>query len=142
MSQDNIVTIRGVYEAFARRDFSRMPFDPQIEWVESNMEWSPTAGMHRGPQAVIKEVFEPTLEKIEAFRLECDLYLDAGDKVVVTGCFLGRGKDTGHELNAPFAHIWTLRNTKIIAFHNYTDTANWLQTLYHVQVDEPAKAHA
>ena len=141
MSEKNIATIRGLYDAFARRDFASMPFDRRIEWVEPDVEGSPVSGTHVGPEAVIKEVFEPAIEKIEKFRLQCDQYLDAGDKVIVTGRFLGRGKDTDHELNAPFAHIWTMRNEKVVSFRNYTDTANWLQTLYQVHIDEPVGAH-
>jgi hypothetical protein len=34
MDQDNVATIRGAYNSFVRRDFARMPFDPQIEWIE------------------------------------------------------------------------------------------------------------
>ena len=78
------------------------------------METLSPAGTHRGPEAVIKEVFEPTLDRLDNFQLQCDS-LDAGDQVVVTGRFLGRGKDTGNELNAPFGHIWTLRNGKVIS---------------------------
>jgi ketosteroid isomerase-like protein len=69
--------------------------------------------------------------------VQCDQYLDAGERVVVTGRFLGRGKDTGNELNAPFAHIWTLQNGKVTRFQNYTDTANWLRALYQVHIDQP-----
>jgi hypothetical protein len=32
-------------------------------------------------------------------------------------------------LNAPFAHIWTLRDGKIVRFREYTDTANWQHAL-------------
>lgn len=141
MSKDNIATIRSAYDLFARRDYARMPFDPQIEWVEPSVEGLPASGTHHGLEAVIKEVFEFAVDKLENFRLECDQYLDAGDKVVVTGRFLGRGKDTGNELNAPFAHIWTLRNEKVVSFRNYTDTANWLQALRHVHIEEPVGAH-
>ena len=141
MDQNNVATIRGVYNSFARRDFSRMPFDPQIEWIEPDVEGLQSRGTHHGPEAVIKEIFEPCLDRLDNFRLQCDQYLNAGDQVVVTGHFLGQGKDTENELNAPFAHIWTLRNGKVISFQNYTDTANWLQALYQVHIEQPAGAH-
>jgi uncharacterized protein len=142
MSNDNVATVRGVYDLFARRDFASMPFDPQIKWVEPDVEGSPVSGTHHGRESVIKEVFAPCLDRLDNFRLQCDKYLNAGDQVVVTGYFLGRGKDTGNELNAPFAHIWTLRNGKVTSFQNYTDTANWLQALYTIHIDQPVGAHA
>ncbi len=56
---------------------------------------------------------------------------------MVTGRVQGRGKDTGIALEAPFAHILTLRGGKIIRFEGYTDTANWLYALYRIQVEHP-----
>ncbi len=140
MGQDNIATVRGLYDSFAHGDFASMPFDPQIEWIEPDVEGIQVCGTHRGPAAVIKEVFAPCRDGLDNFRLQCDQYLDAGDQVIVTGCFLGRGKDTGNELRAPFAHFWTLRNGKITRFQNYTDTANWLRAMYHVHIEEPVGA--
>jgi ketosteroid isomerase-like protein len=137
MGEKNITTVRGLYDSFAKGDFARMPLDPQIEWIEPDVEGVERCGTHRGPEAVIKEVFEPCLDKFDGFRLECDQFLDAGDQVIVTGRFLGRGKDTGNELNAPFAHFWTLRKGKVTSFRNYTDTANWLQALCRVHVEQP-----
>ena len=37
MDQDNVATIRGAYNAFARGDFTRLPFDPP-----DRMDYSPT----------------------------------------------------------------------------------------------------
>lgn len=141
MGQDNIGTVRGIYEAFARRDFDRMPFDPRIEWIEPDVEGLPMGGTRYGLRAVVKEVFEPVLDSLDNFRLQCDQYLNAGEKVIVTGRFLGRGKDTGHDLDALFAHIWTLRDGKVVLFQNYTDTANWLRALYPVHIEQPLGAH-
>ncbi len=141
MSKDNIKTVRNAYDLFARGDFAHLPFDTQIEWIEPDVEGIWMRGTHHGCEAVIKEVFKPTLDKFDDFRLQCDRYLDAGEHVIVTGRFLGRGKDTGNELNAPFAHVWTLRNGKVVTFQNYTDTANCLHALYMVHLEQPVGAH-
>jgi uncharacterized protein len=141
MTPNNITTVRNIYDLFAKGDFAQLPFDANIEWREPDVEGIWAHGTHHGPKAVIKEVFDPTYDKVDDFRLECDQYLDAGDTVVVTGRFLGRGKDTGNELNAPFAHFWTLRNGRVVTFQNYTDTANLLQTLYRVHIEQPVGAH-
>lgn len=141
MDQNNIATMRMAYDSFARGDYASLPFDPQIEWNEPDVEGLWSAGTHRGVDSVIKDVFEPISDKFDNFRLQCDEFLDAGDRVVVTGRFLGRGRDTGNELNAPFAHIWTLRNGKVTSFRDYSDTANWLHALYRVHVERPVGAH-
>lgn len=141
MSQSNIATIRAGYDLFARGDFASLPFDHQIEWIESRVEGIPWGGTHHGSEAVIKEVFEPVLDKFGNFHLQCDQFLEAGDQVIVTGRFLGRGKDTGNELNARFAHLWTMRNGKVVRFENFTDSANWLQALCRIHLEQPVGAH-
>lgn len=105
MDQNNIGTTRAAYDSFAKGDYSRLPFDPEIEWMEGDVEGLWARGTHHGLGAVIEEVFEPTIDMISDFRLQCDEFLDAGDRVIVTGRFLGRGKETGNELNAPFACV-------------------------------------
>ena len=78
MSQDNIETMRNAYNAFARGDFSQLPFDRQIEWIEPDVEGFWSRGTHHGLEAVIKEVFEPTLERFDNFRVQCDQYSRCG----------------------------------------------------------------
>ncbi len=56
-------------------------------------------------------------------------FLDAGDRVVVLGHLQGRGKASGGTLDAPYAHVWTLRDGKAVHFRNYMDTATFLQSL-------------
>ena len=138
MSEGTVKTVRDFYGAVAQGDFASVMFDPQIEWVEPKVPDLWFSGLHHGPDAVLKEVIEPTSEKLDAFHVQCDQFLDAGDHVIVTGHFQGRGKETGIELNAPFAHVWTLRGNKAVRFQCYTDTANCLHALYRLHVEHPA----
>jgi ketosteroid isomerase-like protein len=138
MFQDNVKTLRDFYGAVAQGDYASVVLDPEIEWIEPDVPDLWYSGTHYGPYAVLKEVIEPASEKLDAFHIQCDQFLDTGDYVVVTGRFRGRGKDTGVELNAPFAHVWTLRGDKAVRFQNFTDTANWLHALYHLHVEHPA----
>ena len=137
MSQDNIKTVREFYGAVARGDFSNLPLDSQIEWIDPDVPDLWFSGTHHGRDAVLSEVIEPTFERIDDFRVQCDQFLDAGDHVIVTGHFLGRGKNSGMELDAPFAHVWTVRGNKAVRFEGYTDTANWLYALYRLHVEHP-----
>ena len=56
-------------------------------------------------------------------------FLDAGDRVIVLGHFRVRGKATGRSVDAPYSHVWTLRDGKVVHFHNYMDTDTFLQSL-------------
>ncbi|MGO8749287.1 MAG: nuclear transport factor 2 family protein [Thermoguttaceae bacterium] len=138
MSEGSVKTVRDVYGAFARGDFASVTLDPQIEWIEPDVPDLWFSGTHHGPDAVLREVIEPATEKLDAFHVQCDQFLDAGDHVLVTGHFQGRGKETGVELNAPFAHVWTIHDGKAVRFQDYTDTANWLSALNRLHVEHPA----
>ena len=43
--------------------------------------------------------------------------------MVVPGIYSGTYKATGKSFEAEFAHIWTLRDGKVISFHQYVDSA-------------------
>ncbi|MGA2065314.1 MAG: nuclear transport factor 2 family protein [Thermoguttaceae bacterium] len=137
MSEQNLNIVMNLYGAVARGEFPLDSLDPQVEWTEANVPDLWFGGTHHGPDAVLREVMGPTSEHVDGFRLQCDEFLDAGDRIIVTGRFLGRGKETGVGLDAAFAHIWTLRDDKVTRFQGYTDTANWLYALYRIQVEHP-----
>jgi ketosteroid isomerase-like protein len=131
MSEENINILRRGYEAFNRGDIDTVLglMDENIEWNEPEVEGLPEAGTHRGPEQVARNVFQPVVEDYEAFQVTPEKFLDANDHVVVLGRFQGTGKATGRALDAPFAHVWVLRDGKLAYFQNYTDTAQFLRVL-------------
>jgi hypothetical protein len=130
MFEDNIAKLRSFYETAPQgQNKAAKLLDSQIEWIEPESAGGSVGGVHHGPQAVFDDVILPTLEKFDDFQLELDEFLTAGNRIIVTGRFRGRNKESGVELNAPFAHIWTLRDGKAVRFCNYTDTANWMHAL-------------
>ena len=50
-------------------------------------------------------------------------FVTEGDAVVATGEYCGTYKATGKSFRAPFAHVWKVRNGKIVNFFQFTDTA-------------------
>ena len=83
---DNGRTIAGVYEAFGRGDvphvLAQMALD--VEWIETEAESIPTHGTFASPQEVLKSVFAKVPEYFEQFELHPELWVEAGDDVVVT----------------------------------------------------------
>ncbi len=122
--------MRRGYEAFNRSDIDTVLgiLDPDIEWHEPEVEGLPFAGTHRGHEQVVRNVFQSAVEHWDDFQVVPETYLDADD-VVVLGRFRGRGKVSGEPLDAPFAHIWELREGKVARGRDYTDTAQFLRTL-------------
>ena len=125
MSQQDVETVRRAYEAFNRGDMpgTLAAFDPQIEWHEPGGGRAPH-GTFRGAQRVADEVFATVPQNFDEFRAEAEQLIDAGEWVVVTGRFRGRAKN-GQGLDAPFAHVWTMRNGKAARFEHYVDQPSW-----------------
>src|SRR3954468_22065107 len=127
MSAENVELVRGVYASFMRGDIpdvlSRL--DPQIEWVEP-YPVGHNPGTHVGIDAVVQNVFMPVPQEWDDFTLVTEEFLDAGDRVVVTGVITARNKATGRDLVAPACWVWTVRDGKAVRNRNYQDTAQWL----------------
>lgn len=116
-----------LYEAFARGDVPAVlgSFDPRIEWREADGFIYADGNPYIGPQAVAEGVFMRLASDVEQFSVTPENIIDAGDTVVVEGRYKGTMKVTGTPVDAQFAHVWQLRDGRIVRFQQYTDTAQW-----------------
>ncbi len=132
MSEENVNIMRQGYDAFNRGDIDAVVgiMDPEIEWREPDVEGTPARGTHHGLEAVVNNVFGSVAEHWDEFQAVAEEFLDAGDRVIVLGHFSVRGKATGRAVDAPFAHVWALRDGRVVHHHrNYVDTATFLESL-------------
>ena len=129
MSQDNVETIRGIYEAFGRGDVPTVlgQMDQGIEWREAENFIYADRNPYVGPQAVLEGVFMRLGTEWEGFRVTPGEWLDAGNHVVVLGSYSGRHKATGREVRAQFAHVWGVRGGRVVRFQQYTDTKQFAE---------------
>ena len=125
MAQQDVETMRGAYEAFNRADIPAVlaAFDDQIEWYEPGGGAAPR-GTYHGTDRVGGEVFAAVPQHFEEFRAEPERFIDAGEHLVVIGRFRGRSK-RGQQLDAPFVHVWTMRDGKAARFDNHVEAAPW-----------------
>jgi ketosteroid isomerase-like protein len=125
MSGDNVETVRGAYEEFARGNFW-LPelFDPdvRIRWLDAVGAESETVGV----QAMSSFVLD-WLEMWDDLKLVPERIIDAGDQVVVIGAWRGRGKTSGVATEWRHATIWTLRHGKVISSVGYEDPGDALE---------------
>lgn len=79
-------TIAGMYEAFGRGDVPSVlaQLAPELEWIESEAEAIPTHGVFSTPDEVLHGVFAKVGEYFETFDLRPELWIEAGEDVVVT----------------------------------------------------------
>jgi ketosteroid isomerase-like protein len=125
MSQQDVATMRSAYEAFNRGEIPAVlnAFDPAIEWNEPGGGHAPR-GTFRGHQSVANDVFSTVPQNFEQFEARTDQFIDAADRLVVTGQFRGRTR-SGQPVEVPFAHVWTMRGGKAAGFQNYVDAPSW-----------------
>jgi ketosteroid isomerase-like protein len=125
MSQQDVQTIRGGYEAFNRKDIPAVlnVFDAQIEWNEPGGGRAPV-GTFTGPQSVAEKVFALVPQNFDEFQSEPKQFIDSGEHVAVVGHFRGTSKGGG-ALDAAFVHIWKMRNGKAVRFQHYVEGAAW-----------------
>jgi ketosteroid isomerase-like protein len=113
MSQDNVELIRRVYDAWNRGDVDSTfeVFDHDIEWVLP--EGGLNSGIYRGHDAV-RELLEGYLEAFDLFRQEPEQFFDAPGRVVAFIRTSVRGKGSGAEATVRPAHLWTIREGKVV----------------------------
>ncbi len=118
----NVDVIRASYAASADGNPAGILADlaPDAEWIE--MDGFPCAGTYRGPDEVIRGVFERLGSEWEDYQAIPDAYVDGGATVVVTGHYSGVYRGTGKPMRVRFAHVWQLDGGRITGFEQFTDT--------------------
>lgn len=126
MSAENVALVRSVYENFGKGDIPAVlaVLAPNVEWVESTHDYLPHRGTHHGPEEVAGKVFAMVANHFDEFAVIAEQLHDAGDVVTVEGRVVGKTK-TGYVLDAPAAWVWTVREGRAKANHNYHDTDAW-----------------
>ena len=131
MSELNVSVVRGMYEAFGKGDIAKViaALDPQIEWLEAENFIYADGNPYIGPTAVLEGVFMRIEAEWEDFTVSPKEILDAGETVVGHGYYSGTYKKNGKQVRAQFAHLFTLREGKVVRFQQYTDTAQFLRVV-------------
>jgi ketosteroid isomerase-like protein len=119
--------VKGLYEALGKGDVPAVlsAFDARIEWNEADGFLYADGNPYVGPQAIAEGVLQRAVADVEQFAILPESFIDAGDAVVAEGRYSGTIKATGTPVDAQFAHVWHLRDGKVIRFQQYTDTAQW-----------------
>lgn len=119
--------VKGIYGALGRGDVPAVlgAFDPQIQWREAENFLYADGNPYVGPQAVAEGVFQRIVSDVEDFAVVPERFIEGGDTVVVEGRYRGKMNATGTIVDAQFAHVWQLRDGKVVRFQQYTDTKQW-----------------
>lgn len=121
MSQDDIRSVRRVYDAMQRGDAEdfRKDLAHDIEWrLPDALPWG---GTRHGPDGV-ETLLETFQDHVEGSWADPDDFLDAGDRIVVLGRLRGRARASGRSFEVRFAHVWGMTDGVPSWFVGYLDS--------------------
>jgi uncharacterized protein len=125
----NVDLIRPIYE-----DWGRGNWRPRFDVYHQNMEWG-WSDEFPGLAGVFEDHDDPNprlvawLSGWEHWRAEADEYLEFGDHVVVLVTYHGRGRGSGVEISQEGAHVWELRDGKVVRLEIFATRAKALQSV-------------
>lgn len=91
-----------------------------IHWTEA--QGFPYAGTYVGLENVTKNVFDRLGSEWTDYKFTPEDYVASNEKVVAYGTYTGTYKLTGKEFTARVAHVWQLKDGKIISFEQFVDS--------------------
>ena len=131
MSQENVETIARLYDEFlAKPERLTSPellvfFDPAVE-IHQSESFFGTQGTFHGYDGLGRSGRE-LFETFSDAHYVPKRLVDGGDQVVATVEFRAIGKQSGVSIAETVAHVWTLKNGRIIAWHVYLEPAKALE---------------
>ena len=123
-TQTNVALVQEAYAAFGTGDIQKLLglMTPDIVWEFPASSVIPWAGTFTSPGEVAG-FFSAIAEHSEADLFEPLCFIASDDRVVVLGRERFRAKPTGRTWACEWAHAFIVRDGKIAAFREYTDTA-------------------
>jgi uncharacterized protein len=123
-TQTNVALVQEAYAAFGTGDIQKLLglMTPDIVWEFPASSVIPWAGTFTSPGEVAR-FFSAIVEHSEAELFEPLRFIASDDRVVALGRERFRAKPTGRSWACEWAHAFIVRDGKIAAFREYTDTA-------------------
>jgi hypothetical protein len=93
---------------------------PDASWTEA--AGFPYAGTYIGAEAIVAGVFKRLATEWEGYQARVHTYLADGDRVAAFGVYSGTYRATGKAMTATFAHLYRLREGKIVSMEQFVDS--------------------
>ena len=124
MSEQNKSVVNQAYSNFKSGDINSLLslMADDVAWTLPQMDGVPFAGARTGREAV-GEFFATIDSSQETLRFDPRQLIAEGDTVVALGNYQWKVKSNSREFGGDFAHVFTIRDGKIVAFSEYMDTA-------------------
>lgn len=111
-----------LYQAFSDRDLQKLKVicDEKIAWYQ--LTGFPGGKTSIGIQEIITNVYEGNASRWKSFRFKRDSIQEMNDIVLVEGNYFVKGEKNNHEVAVKTAHLFRIKNNKVISFQQYTDS--------------------
>ena len=129
MCQENVEIVKAVFEALNGGDREKAIglADPEIVLDATRSVFNPKTYVGRDG---LRQWLADTDDVWEGMHTEQNEFIDAGDRVVVIGRLVGKGKGSGVEIGQPNATILTIRDGLVIRSETgYTDRREALKAV-------------
>ena len=125
----NLDIIRATYEGPSADNGKNLldALAPDAKWTEA--AGFPYAGTYTGADEIMANVFQRLYAEWIDYQAQVHTYLADGDRVAAFGVYSGTYRDTGKAMTATFAHLYRLKDGKIISMEQYVDSAMVRQAL-------------
>lgn len=127
MIEADVDTVRGMYDAFARRDLDAIREAIASDFEMEQSDVLPWGGKRSGPDGFFG--FLGTLLSYVEPIVETGDLMDAGDHIVQVGHTSGTVISNGARFRLREVHAWRLRAGKVIGYRVYVDTVGMLAAL-------------
>jgi uncharacterized protein len=114
LTEEDVEAVRRVYDEWGAGNWS-----PRFEFYDDAMEWGWSdefpglSGVYHDPSDRNKRLRE-WLRGWDDWRCELEELIVEGDQVVALCRYSGRGRGSGALVDTKGAHVWTLRDGKVI----------------------------
>jgi uncharacterized protein len=118
----NLEIIQSIYLGDAEQNAKNLQaiLAPEFEWREA--AGFPYTGTFHSFEDVVKNLFIPLASEWTGFGAHVEKFYDAGETIIATGFYHGIYKKTNCAMEAAFAHVWTLKDGKIVKYVQCADT--------------------
>lgn len=116
--------VERMYEGFRSGDATMVTdqLADDLEWHEAENFMLSDRNPYRTPAAVAEGVFGRLRSAIRDYEADPVRIFDAGEAVIVLGRSKGMFNATGRSFDAQFAHVWQVRDGRIVGFRQVIDT--------------------
>ncbi|HKP85185.1 MAG TPA: nuclear transport factor 2 family protein [Blastocatellia bacterium] len=122
--EQNTKLVQQIYDLFKGGDIQTLVsfLSEEVKWQLPDIENIPFSGKRSGREAVT-QFFATVADSQDVLAFEPQQFVAQGDKVVALGRYSWRVRSTGREFESDFAHVFTVRDGKVVSFQEYLDTA-------------------